>query len=95
MVYFELSVNNFNVNIWYILTPKMSRSISTVLLVLFKTRSHRINSFGNIMASSLATSDIMASALTTNAVNSVFEPRSGQIKDNKIGSCCFSTKHAP
>jgi hypothetical protein len=52
MVYFELwgllrvsSVNNFNVNVCYILTPTMSRSISTVLLVLFKTRSHRVNSF--------------------------------------------------
>ena len=46
------------------------------------------------MASSLATSDIMTRLLATCAVNSVFEPRSGQTKDNKIGSCCFSAKHA-
>ena len=32
--------------------------------------------------------------LALSAVNRGFEPRSGQIKDYKIGICCFSTKHA-
>ena len=29
----------------------------------------------------------------SNAVGRAFDPRSGQIKDYKIGICCFSTKH--
>ena len=70
MVYFELwellrvsSVNNCNVKVCYILTSNMSRSILTDLLVLFKTRSISVNSFG----------DIMASLVAACAVNSVFE----------------------
>jgi len=58
--------------------------MSTVLLVLFKTRSYRVNNFG----------DIMASLLAKSAVNSGYEPQSRQTKENKIGSCCFSSKHA-
>jgi hypothetical protein len=34
----------------------------------------------------------MVSVLDTRAVNCVFEPRSGQTKDNKIGICCFSAR---
>jgi hypothetical protein len=45
------------------------------------------------MASSLVTNDITTRLLVTSAVSSVFEPRSGQTKDNNIGSCCFFTKH--
>jgi hypothetical protein len=30
---------------------------------------------------------------TLRAEDRLFEPRSGQIKDYKIGICCFSTKH--
>ena len=37
--------------------------------------------------------DIMVSVLVLGAVDSGFEPRSGQTKDYKIGICCFSTKH--
>jgi hypothetical protein len=37
---------------------------------------------------------VMVSELTLSAVDRRFEPRSGQTKDNKIGICCFSTKHA-
>ena len=37
---------------------------------------------------------VMFSVLVSSAVNHGFEPRSGQTKDNKIGICCFSAKHA-
>ena len=36
----------------------------------------------------------MVSVLASSAVDRGFEPRSGQIKDYKIGICCFSAKHA-
>jgi hypothetical protein len=36
---------------------------------------------------------IMVSMLASSAVDSGFEPRSGQTKDYEIGSCCFSAKH--
>ena len=35
---------------------------------------------------------VMVSVLATSAVDRVFEPRSDQTKDYKIGVCCFSTK---
>ena len=35
----------------------------------------------------------MFSVLASSAVNRGFKPRSGQIKDYKIGICCFSAKH--
>ena len=37
---------------------------------------------------------VMVSVLTSSAVDCGSEPRSGLIKDYKIGICCFSTKHA-
>ena len=37
---------------------------------------------------------IMINMLASSAVDCGFEPWSGQTKDNKIGICCFSTKHA-
>jgi hypothetical protein len=37
---------------------------------------------------------VMVSVLTSSAVDRGFEPRSGQTKDYKIDSCCFSAKHA-
>ena len=36
----------------------------------------------------------MISVLASGVVDRGFEPRSGQIKDYKIGMCCFSSKHA-
>ena len=36
---------------------------------------------------------IMVSVLASSAVDSGFEPRSGQTKDYKIGICRFSAKH--
>ena len=36
----------------------------------------------------------MVSVLVSSAVDRGFEPRSDQTKDYKIGSCCFSAKHA-
>jgi hypothetical protein len=36
----------------------------------------------------------MVSVLASSAVDRIFKPRSGQTKDNKIGICCFSAKHA-
>ena len=36
----------------------------------------------------------MVSMLASSGVYRGFEPRSDQIKDYKIGICCFSTKHA-
>jgi hypothetical protein len=36
----------------------------------------------------------MVSVLSPSVVVSVFEPRSGQTKDNQIGTCFFSAKHA-
>ena len=35
----------------------------------------------------------MVSMLASSAVGHGFKPRSGQIKHNKIGICCFSAKH--
>jgi hypothetical protein len=37
---------------------------------------------------------VMVSVLPSSAVDHVFEPRSGQTKEYKIGICCLSTKHA-
>jgi hypothetical protein len=36
----------------------------------------------------------MINVFTSSAVDRGFEPRSGQTKDNEIGICCFSAKHA-
>jgi hypothetical protein len=36
----------------------------------------------------------MVNVLTSSAVDRGFEPWSGQTKDDKIGICCFSAKHA-
>jgi hypothetical protein len=36
----------------------------------------------------------MVSVLAPSAVYRVFESRLGQSKDNKLGMCCFSAKHA-
>ena len=38
--------------------------------------------------------DVMVSVLASSAVDRGFEPRSGQLKDYKICSCCFSAKLA-
>ena len=37
---------------------------------------------------------VMVSVLASSAVHREFEPRSGKIKNYKIGICCFSAKHA-
>ena len=37
---------------------------------------------------------VTVSVLTSSVVDRGFEPRLSQIKENKIGICCFSTKHA-
>ena len=39
-------------------------------------------------------SGVIVSVLASSAVDRGFESRSGQIKDYKIGICCFSTKTA-
>ena len=39
-------------------------------------------------------SGVMVSVLISSAVDLGFEPRSGQTKNDKIGICCFSAKHA-
>ena len=36
----------------------------------------------------------MVNVLASSAINHGFKARSGQIKDYKIGICCFSAKHA-
>ena len=36
----------------------------------------------------------MVSVLASSAIDRGFEPWSGQIKDYKIGICCFSAKHS-
>ena len=36
----------------------------------------------------------MVSVIDSIAVDRGFDPRSGQIKDYKIGICCFPSKHA-
>jgi len=43
----------------------------------------------------MCTHRLLVSALISNAVDRVFEPRSGQIKVNKIGICCLFAKHTP
>jgi hypothetical protein len=37
---------------------------------------------------------VMVSVLASSVVDRGFEPQLGQIKDYKIGICCFSAKHA-
>ena len=37
---------------------------------------------------------VMVSVLASSAIDRMFEPRSGKNKDYKIGSLCFSAKHA-
>ena len=37
---------------------------------------------------------VMVRVLASIVVDHVFEPRSGQTKDYKVGICCFSGKHA-
>ena len=37
---------------------------------------------------------VMNGLFASSAVDRGFEPRSGQIKDYKIGMCCFSARHA-
>ena len=37
---------------------------------------------------------VIVSLLASSVVDRVFEPRSGQTKDYKIGISCFSDKHA-
>ena len=37
---------------------------------------------------------VKVNAIVSSAVGRGFEPRSCQTKDYKIGSCCFSAKHA-
>ena len=37
---------------------------------------------------------VMVTVLAWSAIDRGCESRSGQIKDYKIGICCFSTKHA-
>ena len=36
---------------------------------------------------------VIVGVLAPSVVDRVFEPRSGQTKNYKIGMCCFSTKH--
>ena len=38
---------------------------------------------------------VIVGVLASSAMDRGFEPRSGQTKDYKIGTCCFSAKHAP
>ena len=47
-----------------------------------------------VMVSVLASSGVMVSVLASSAVDRGFGSRSGQIKDDKIGICSFSAKHA-
>ena len=37
---------------------------------------------------------VMVSMRASSAVDSGFEPQSGQTKDYEVGICCFSAKHA-
>ena len=37
---------------------------------------------------------VIVSILTSSVVDRGFEPLSGQTKNNKIGNCCFSARHA-
>ena len=37
---------------------------------------------------------VMVSVIASSEVDRRFEPRSGRAKDYKIGTCCFSAKHA-
>jgi hypothetical protein len=38
--------------------------------------------------------DVMVSVLSSSVVDRGFKPRSGQTKDDEIGMCCSSAKHA-
>ena len=37
---------------------------------------------------------VLVNVLASSVVDRLFEPGSGQTRDNKIGMCCFSAKHA-
>ena len=60
------------------------------------------NSIGGVTVSMLVSSavdrgfigGVTVSMLASSAVDRGFEPRLGRTKDNKIGICCFSAKHA-
>ena len=55
-----------------------------IVNIIMRLLSHTQNRIGGIMVS----------VLLSSAVDSGFEPWSGQIKEYKIGICCFSAKHA-
>ena len=46
------------------------------------------------IAALLCLGGVMVNVLASSAEWRGFDPRPGQTKDNKIGICCFSAKHA-
>ena len=60
-------------------------------MCVYAIRIHRIGNTDERLYNRI--SGVMVSVLALSAVDRGFEPRSGPIKDNQIGSCCFSTKH--
>ena len=38
--------------------------------------------------------DVMVNMLSLSVVDSEYEPKSGQNKDDRMSNCCFSAKHA-
>ena len=83
-----LRVYDFFLNIWLKQIEKMYEVISLsqvrcACLYVYRLTRHE-NRIGGIMVSVLASS----------TVDHGFEPQLGQTKDNKIGMCCFSAKHA-
>ena len=66
--------------------------------VMVSVLASRVVDRGGVMVSVLASSvvdrgGVMVSVLASSAADSRVEPRSGQIKDYKFDSCCFSAKH--
>ena len=56
----------------------------TLIYKQYENNIHMYIYIGGVMVSSV---------LASSAVDHGFDPRSGQIKDYKIGMLCFSTKH--
>ena len=73
-------------------------NLSYYLIFLHQVSEHEVDNITFIQYRTFGISNriggVIVSMLTSSVVGRGFEPPSGQTKDNKIGICCFSAKHA-
>ena len=82
----------FNVR-WYLTTNEQSMTF-TVRPSQFVITVIHISLFNLLLWIYNRINGLLVSVLASSVVDRGFEPRSGQTKDYKIGTCCFSAKHA-